>query len=550
MPIQVQCPNCQSTFTDRWKLNKHLREQCSQCVLPSFQHLLEDDNSSAYVEWNVTYPMQGCISTITATPKIFPCNNEKNYLGQTIPTLQKVFCYLVNKRIPHKWSYALEVTFAKTTADGKKVNKVAKFACQEYALSNGELEDIDRQLEEMKTSCVQRIDKFCNEGSGWNLESITKLDVNIFRVKLKAGACGELVVLPDSLKNKRCVMNIVGPDCFKWSILCALHHNEVADNPNRSTSYQQWENDYVFPDVPMVTAADITAFERTNPTLAVYAHEWVVDKKNKDGGNAILIRRPGRVHAEEGRRVHILIYKDHWMAVTNLNALYTVLAIVGGLSIKCDCCMATYYQRDKYEAHLPCHQPPWIQNECMPVNNPELKFKDHFKACALPDILYVDTESILEPCEANTHGKLEKHVPCAAGAYHVSCHAPDSDQYREFYGPDCIKELVDHIETLSTHLYQRNKQAATRVKANRDAVSMARYNAVTKCYLCDNLFDHSELGRKVFDHDHLTGAYRGAACQGCNTKVRQNRNTLVVAIHNFRGYDAHCLCLQGLGEKT
>jgi hypothetical protein len=53
----------------------------------------------------------------------------------------------------------------------------------------------------------------------------------------------------------------------------------------------------------------------------------------------------------------------------------------------------------------------------------------------------------------------------------------------------------------------------------------------------------------VFDHDHLTGKYRGPARQGCNNKLRQERKKLIVAFHNFRGYDSHGLCLQGFAVK-
>ena len=56
------------------------------------------------------------------------------------------------------------------------------------------------------------------------------------------------------------------------------------------------------------------------------------------------------------------------------------------------------------------------------------------------------------------------------------------------------------------------------------------------------------LSHKVFDHCHLTGKYQGPACQRCNNKLRQDRKVLI-AFHNFRGYDSHGLCLQGFARK-
>ena len=53
--------------------------------------------------------------------------------------------------------------------------------------------------------------------------------------------------------------------------------------------------------------------------------------------------------------------------------------------------------------------------------------------------------------------------------------------------------------------------------------STASHGAATVCYLCNKAFgkDHGLL--KVRDHDHRTGAYRGAAHQKCNINYGSNR---------------------------
>ena len=47
-------------------------------------------------------------------------------------------------------------------------------------------------------------------------------------------------------------------------------------------------------------------------------------------------------------------------------------------------------------------------------------------------------------------------------------------------------------------------------------------------------------GYKGSRHDHLTGAYRGAAHRSCNFKLTQQYK-IPVFFHNFRGYDSHLL---------
>ena len=68
------------------------------------------------------------------------------------------------------------------------------------------------------------------------------------------------------------------------------------------------------------------------------------------------------------------------------------------------------------------------------------------------------------------------------------------------------------------------------------------FQAATQCHICN-----SELGAdRVRDHDHLTGAYRGAAHNDCNLNYKFT-GKIPVVLHNLRGYDSH-LIMQGLGK--
>eukprot|EP00732_Lithocolla_globosa_P003375 Lithocolla_globosa_v1_NODE_2680_length_1908_cov_4.255262.p2 type:complete len:206 gc:universal NODE_2680_length_1908_cov_4.255262:1371-754(-) len=46
--------------------------------------------------------------------------------------------------------------------------------------------------------------------------------------------------------------------------------------------------------------------------------------------------------------------------------------------------------------------------------------------------------------------------------------------------------------------------------------------------------------KKVRDHCHITGEFRGTACSACNLLARQPK-TIPVAFHNLKGYDAHLI---------
>ncbi|CAC5356779.1 unnamed protein product [Mytilus coruscus] len=50
-----------------------------------------------------------------------------------------------------------------------------------------------------------------------------------------------------------------------------------------------------------------------------------------------------------------------------------------------------------------------------------------------------------------------------------------------------------------------------------------------------------EENNKVREHDHLSGKYRGAACQSCNTKEGKATKLIPVFFHNGSNYDFHFL---------
>ena len=58
--------------------------------------------------------------------------------------------------------------------------------------------------------------------------------------------------------------------------------------------------------------------------------------------------------------------------------------------------------------------------------------------------------------------------------------------------------------------------------------------------------DGDEKLRKVRDHCHFTGKYRGAAHNVCNLKLKRDKS-IPVLFHNGKGYDIH-LFMRDLGR--
>jgi hypothetical protein len=72
------------------------------------------------------------------------------------------------------------------------------------------------------------------------------------------------------------------------------------------------------------------------------------------------------------------------------------------------------------------------------------------------------------------------------------------------------------------------------------------YDSASVCHICKKPFDadYEWQQKKVKDHDHITGQFRGAAHNSCNLNFRFNPE-IPIFFHNLRGYDSHMI-IQGV----
>ena len=75
-------------------------------------------------------------------------------------------------------------------------------------------------------------------------------------------------------------------------------------------------------------------------------------------------------------------------------------------------------------------------------------------------------------------------------------------------------------------------------------IQCEEYKIATNCYVCQGVF--TEDNKKVRDHCHVSGNYRGAAHDKCNLKLKLSPEIPII-FHNLRGYDTHHLMLK-IGE--
>ena len=116
------------------------------------------------------------------------------------------------------------------------------------------------------------------------------------------------------------------------------------------------------------------------------------------------------------------------------------------------------------------------------------------------------------------------------------------------------KVLPTYLPTITEEakiIYEKVcKNPKPRVMSEAEAKQHAR---AKRCYACGIKFGtlrptakgEMEEVTKCWDHCHITGKYRGAACNKCNLRMRLP-NFIPVLFHNLEGYDSH-LFVKSLG---
>jgi len=168
----------------------------------------------------------------------------------------------------------------------------------------------------------------------------------------------------------------------------------------------------------------------------------------------------------------------------------------------------------------------------------------------VPFVIYADFECFTEnisscqPDEGRSYTeKYQKHKP-SGYCYMIKCYndklyRPKIVKYTTKSEDDDISQhFVNSIEKSVRGLYSNFKYNKKVKMTNKDR---KKYDEATHCHICEK-----ELGEdKVLDHDHLTGAYRGAAHNDCNLNYKIPKHIPVI-FHNLAGYDAH-LFIKNLG---
>ena len=189
-----------------------------------------------------------------------------------------------------------------------------------------------------------------------------------------------------------------------------------------------------------------------------------------------------------------------------------------------------------------------------------LKFHDGQHQFKVPFMLYADFESILKPVDewyrgninrmkagrggkASSTEKINTHVPSGWCVHITFAYGDIPDPLKIYRGKNCVEKFVEYIEEEIKWLQEIFPRQPMTKLTN---VLKREHEEAEKCHICLKEFNDPR-NRKLIDHCHYTGLYRGADYNNCNLRYRIPDHIPIV-FENLSGQDTH-LFIKKLGRR-
>ena len=202
------------------------------------------------------------------------------------------------------------------------------------------------------------------------------------------------------------------------------------------------------------------------------------------------------------------------------------------------------------------HEEYCLKNQAIRIEMPEegslVTFIHHNRSIKVPFVVYADFEAfteeipISEQNETFSLQKYQKHKP-SGFCFKIVCFD------ERFKSKLVVYRAKDDNEDVSQKFVEMLEEEIKRIKKEFDFSAKMipltkeeqyEFENASVCWICQKEFGSE---KKVRDHCHFTGKYRGAAHVKCNLQFKKPKFTPVI-FHNLSGYDAH-LFVKNLGKS-
>ena len=454
-------------------------------------------------------------------------------MKKTVEILQKHFGFKVKMVLVCRMA-------SSNLAEGTTVENDAFFSSPVEEIFEGT--DLVELTKKMNEWMLENMRNFQKGRSNWQFLRVERVEIHLDEMTV-----GKFIPLPDWLDAKKALTNMKNEnddECFKYCL--GRWKNPVEKNPQRITSLLKkqceeliWEG-ISFP----ISWRGIDRFERQN--------DISVNVLGLDGKEIVTLRK-----TKEKKENHVILFKlkqgenEHFALVNNLNRLWF------GQDSKnknqrqvCDGCLNSFNSKETLEVHQEFCVDDGVK-AVLPPRKSTVKFKKVQCGTIVPFTIYADFECILEKTEKRIGEKttqIQHHIPCSF------CFLPVSRVGVEFspvffrgereddIGKIFLEKLVEQVKWILNEIREpmlrKNTKRILWEKGEKEA--FAKTNI---CWFCRKKIEY----KKVADHCHLTGRFRGAAHEVCNLKAKVPEFTPVF-MHNLDGYDSH-LFIKNMGNE-
>ena len=447
-----------------------------------------------------------------------------------------------------------------------------------FIISQGNISALNFLLESRFQQLETRLDDFMLNGSGWSLEVLKFLQLeiqtthsiplnpkakNLFEMRKENMSIGTFRSPNVGIRKKHLIIVKNNDDkCFlyavaaHWLIKLVGKKKEILEDQN---TYKKFISEHfilsglTFP----LNLTGISHFLSQNLHLNLKINLIGLDSNQK--------LFPLDCVGRGKREINILLYettemKFHAAYIKNtdkfLRAYYG--PSVHGKGHTCPTCFQSFFSDKTHLEHIEnCgneedkYEPKIILPE---INNNKLKFKNGERKVRHPYTIYLDFET-LHALEV-----IDKCKKCSVSR--ILCVCESSTIKLAILEPKCFSLVVidQHSSVVFEKSYIGDDAADVAVKTIVDAgkliknvlnvylplswtaENISQHAKAKSCYLCnDELVSTDYALRKVADHDHLTGNYLGAAHAACNLNRHDKKTTIPVYAHNMSGFDSSFL---------
>ena len=400
--------------------------------------------------------------------------------------------------------------------------------------------DKNKLLDKMIARIEEVLANFQQSGSNWVFQEIIRLEIHFANWQPLGGST--FIPLPAKLKNKKGVINIKNEDnqCFKWCVVRAL--NPVDQNSNRLTKELvkqskslNW-NGLKFP----VGLKAIKIFETNNPSISINVFGF------EDEVYPLKISKEKRINnidllwISDEKKQHYCVIKDLSKFLrSSLTKHHETVEI-------CRSCL-NHFPKGKLKNHEEyCFQNETIKIE-MPKEGSSISFKHHNRSIKVPFVVYADFEAFTKEIKTIPQNdrvaftqKYQHHQPSGFCYKIVGQNIKRCVLFRAKENEDVSRKFVEMLEEDIKKIFQQFNYSKKMVISPQEQKDFLNAEF---CWICQKKFKKDE--KKVRDHDHFTGKFRGAAHNKCNLQFKKPQFTPVI-FHNLFGYDAH-LFVKNLG---